>query len=96
MGFVPVVTSYAGGVVKQQFGLAPYSFEVQAEQVELIISFDEFFENTQYVLTVTTDNPACYAVVHWKAIDKAAITVIRTRISQEPKGNINWIAIGKG
>ncbi|WP_415839980.1 WIAG-tail domain, partial [Paenibacillus endophyticus] len=94
--FNPVITGSALGVIKQQFGLAPYSFAVQAEQVELIIPFDEPFADNRYVLTVTTDNPVCYAVVHSKAVDKAAIVIIRTRISHEPRGSINWIAIGKG
>ncbi|WP_053377300.1 WIAG-tail domain, partial [Paenibacillus sp. FJAT-27812] len=93
--FAPVITSPGKGVVKQQFGLTPYSFAPQAEQVELIVPFDEPFADNRYVITVTTDNPACYAIVHSKATDKAAIIIIRTRISHEPRGNINWIAIGK-
>ncbi|MGG1638162.1 WIAG-tail domain, partial [Paenibacillus sp. NRS-1760] len=94
--FAPVITNASQGIVKQQFGLAPYSFAAQAEQVELIIPFDEPFVDNYYVLTVTTDNPACYAVVHSKAAAHAVILIIRTRISQEPIGHLNWIAIGKG
>jgi hypothetical protein len=95
LSFTPVITCFTGGVVKQMYGLSSYSFSPQAEQIEVIISFEESFADDRYVMTVTTDNPACYAVIHSKAADKAAITIIRTRISHEPKGSINWIAIGQ-
>ncbi|WP_036718441.1 WIAG-tail domain, partial [Paenibacillus harenae] len=93
--FSPVITSLNESTVKQQFGLAPYSFTSQAEQLELDLSFHEPYADSNYVLTVTTDNPACYAVVHSKSADKAVIVIIRTRITLEPSGNLNWIAIGR-
>ncbi|MNZ92701.1 hypothetical protein D3C78_1117350 [compost metagenome] len=93
--FTPVLTSSRSGIVTQQFGLAPYSFEAQVEQIELVLHFDDPFSDCNYVLTVTADHPACYAVIQSKSADQATVRVIRTRFGQEPSGSINWIALGR-
>ncbi|WP_442952863.1 WIAG-tail domain [Paenibacillus sp. Soil522] len=93
--FAPVISTARSGVTKQQFGLSPFSFTFQEEQFEVIIAFEEPFVDNRYVLTATIDHPACYAVIHSKTAEQAKITVIRTRISHDPKGEINWIAIGR-
>ncbi|MFF2090938.1 WIAG-tail domain [Paenibacillus sp. NPDC058174] len=93
--FNPVIAPASAGTVKQQFGLSPYSFTSQRDQLDIIIKFDESFENDAYVVTATSDHPACYAVVRSKTVNSVVIGLIRTRISDEPNGFINWIAIGR-
>ncbi|MFX3632613.1 MAG: WIAG-tail domain [Candidatus Pristimantibacillus sp.] len=82
-------------MIKQQFGLTPYNFNAQDEHIDIIIMFDEPYETEEYVITASSDHPACYAVVHSKTTDSAIVSLIRTRISFEPSGCVNWIAIGR-
>ena len=58
------------------------------------IIFDEPFANSEYVFVATTDQTSCYVVIKSKAPESVQVTIIRTRISPEPQGLINWIAIG--
>ncbi|MBW7459637.1 WIAG-tail domain, partial [Paenibacillus sepulcri] len=78
----------------QQFGLIPYNFAGQGEQLELTVTFDQPFASDVYVLVATADQLSCYATIKSKTADSAELTVVRTRISPEPVGFINWIAIG--
>ncbi|WP_367649517.1 WIAG-tail domain [Paenibacillus sp. NEAU-GSW1] len=92
--FNPVVTTTGRGVVKQQFGLSPYEFPALREQLDILITFEEPFENEFYAITATSDHPACYAVIRSKTASNAVVGLIRTRLSDDPHGSINWIAIG--
>ncbi|MFF2483994.1 WIAG-tail domain [Paenibacillus sp. NPDC058071] len=93
--FNPVIAPSGRGVVKQQFGLCPYNFIEQKEMLSVFIEFDEPFESDDYVFTASSDHPSCYAVIQNKQPDSAVVSLIRTRIGQEPSGCINWIAIGR-
>ncbi|MFC5648070.1 WIAG-tail domain, partial [Paenibacillus solisilvae] len=93
LDFTPI-RSTAKQTAVQQFGLAAYNFAGQGELLDCTITFDEPFSNANYVFVATTDQTSCYAVIKAKTPEAVQVTIIRTRISPEPKGLINWIAIG--
>ena len=93
LDFTPIRSTNKQAVV-QQFGLMSYNFAGQGEQMDSNIIFDEPFANSEYVFVATTDQTSCYVVIKSKAPESVQVTIIRTRISPEPQGLINWIAIG--
>ena len=93
LDFTPIRSTNKQAVV-QQFGLMSYNFAGQGEQMDSNIIFDEPFANSDYVFVASTDQTSCYVVIKAKAPESVQVTIIRTRISPEPQGLINWIAIG--
>src|SRR5690606_1492706 len=94
LSFNPVVSTVSEGIVQQQFGLVPFTFSGLEEQIEAAITFDEAYVDDRYVLTITTDQPTCFASIKMKTPEFAVVTVSRLRIGPVPSGTLNWIAIG--
>ncbi|MCY9543310.1 WIAG-tail domain, partial [Paenibacillus alvei] len=92
--FTPIRASSTHTAALQQFGTVPFSFRDLDEMIELRISFDEPYQNKNYVLVAMTNHSACYAVMKSQSTDHAIIEIMRTRISPHPNGLVSWIAIG--
>ncbi|MNI77463.1 hypothetical protein D3C73_1337580 [compost metagenome] len=58
------------------------------------ILLEDVFEGTNYVLVAMTNHPACYAVLKEQTPDKALVELVRTRMSSDIVGAVNWIATG--
>jgi hypothetical protein len=94
MAFNPVAAPEGGGAVLQQFGLTPFAFTGQEEQIEVALPFDETYADDQDALTVTADQPGVIASIKEKFAEYAVVAVSRLRIGPAPNGMLNWIAVG--
>ncbi|WP_370639152.1 WIAG-tail domain [Cohnella sp. REN36] len=93
MGLLPVAASLPG--VGMRFGHAPYRFEGNEEQLELVVTFNEPFADDEYALVAMSDHPSCVCALQQKAPSSAVLTVVRTRFTPAPQGAIQWIAVGR-
>ncbi|WP_244863792.1 WIAG-tail domain [Paenibacillus cisolokensis] len=94
LAYQPVATASKEAAL-QQFGLCDYEFAGQSEQTDIPIKFEIPFLSEQYSIIATTDHPACYATIKEKRPDGAVLCIVRTRFGPEPKGTVNWVAIGR-
>ncbi|WP_435924573.1 WIAG-tail domain [Paenibacillus sp. DYY-L-2] len=60
----------------------------------VIVTFEEPFANSQYVLVATPNQPAYYATLKEQTPEMAVLEVTRIKESQVNFGFISWIAIG--
>jgi hypothetical protein len=74
--------------------LTSFAFTGQEETCEIIISFEELYQDNAYVFVAMTDHPACIVTLKSKEAECAVVIISRIRFSMEPVGLINWIAIG--
>jgi hypothetical protein len=93
LAFAPVIAA-SGGATLQQFGFVPFRFEVHDETVDVDVVLNEAYASADYAIVANTNHPACYATVKERFLDRAVLTVVRTKFFPQPEGIIIWIALG--
>ena len=92
LGFAAIAAGVAGATML--FGSEAYSFGGAVESIEVIVVFAEPFKDNSYVLVAMTDHPSCTCYLKRKSPNEAVLEVLRTRLSPEPQGWLQWIAAG--
>jgi hypothetical protein len=92
LSFLPVTTQLLG--VGLLFGNHHYVFQGGKESMRITVPFSAPFADNSYTLVAMSDNPSCSCILGSKRANEVELIVFRTRLGPEPKGYIQWIAIG--
>src|SRR5262249_24611847 len=92
LAFIPLAAQLPG--TSLAFGSQSYEFESGVKSLKIRINFAEPFVNLGYVLLSMSDHPSCYCYVSDKQNDYAELEIVRTKLTHDPRGYVQWIAVG--
>ncbi|QMV40815.1 WIAG-tail domain [Cohnella cholangitidis] len=92
LSFQPVIAPLPG--IGLLFGNQEFAFQGGIESMRIVVPFATSFADSSYTLIAMSDHASCNCVLGNKRPQEAELIVFRTRLGPEPRGTIQWIALG--